>query len=74
MEKKEILPIFKEMAREVFNKQEDKHHFKRKYKEQYFLSDEEVENLASKFEDLLAEQEEKINYEHFLKTMGFEGQ
>ncbi|MHA1490927.1 MAG: hypothetical protein ACTSRI_14935 [Promethearchaeota archaeon] len=57
MNKEEINSIFKEMARKIFNEQEEKYSRKKKYKEQYYCSDDEVDSLNRIFESLISNPE-----------------
>ncbi len=64
MNSDEITPIFNEMARKIFNNQEEKHKRKKKYKEQYFCSDEEVEDLTMIFKKLI-DNKNQVNFDYF---------
>ena len=63
--KEEIHSIFKEMARKIFNEQEEKYSRKKKYKEQYYCSDDEVETLMGIFESLISNPE-NIDRDYFI--------
>ncbi len=57
--------IFNEMPRKVFNEREKKYSLKRKYKEQYYCTYDEVEVFVSIFEQLFTKKEQ-VDYDYFL--------
>jgi hypothetical protein len=64
MDIEEISLIYKEKAKEVFNKQEDKYSRRRKYTGFYCCSEDEVERFEEIFQELL-ENKEEVDYEYF---------
>lgn len=66
MEENDVVTIFKQMARRVFNMQEEMYKRKRKYTmDQYCCSESEVEQMVSNFSTLMTEKDQ-VNYNFFL--------
>ena len=67
MDNEKIYPIFNDNARILFSKQEEMFKRKRKYKEQYCCSEQEVESFLSIFKSVL-ENKETMDIDKF-KTL-----